>query len=45
MRAVKEFVWIIVSCLIKLSAVMEFVSIIVRCLIDLRAVKDLFVEL
>ena len=36
----KEFVWIIVRCLIKLRAVKEFVRIIVRCLIKLRAVKE-----
>ena len=40
MRAVKEFVSIIVSCLIELRAVKEFVSIIVSCLIELRAVKE-----
>ena len=32
MRAVKEFVRIIVRCLIKLSAVKEFVCRIVKCL-------------
>ena len=39
MRTVKEFIRIIVRCLIKLRAVNR---IIVRCLIELRAVKELF---
>ena len=39
MESRKEFVTIIVSCLIKLRAVKEFVSIIVRCLIDLKSYK------
>ena len=39
MRAVKEFIRIIVRCLIKLRAVKEFVRIIVRCLIELRAIR------
>ena len=45
MRDVKEFIWIIVRCLIKLRAVKEFVRIIVRCLIELRAIRSLLWEL
>ena len=41
MRTVKEFIRIIVRCLIKLRAVKEFVRIIVRCLIELRAIRSL----
>ena len=45
MRAVKDFVRIIVMCLIKLRVVKEFVGVIVRNLIDLRAERCLFPEL
>ena len=45
MRAVKEFIRIIVRRLIKLRAVKEFVRIIVRCLIELRAIRSLLWEL
>ena len=45
MRDVKEFVRIIVRCLIELRAVKEFVMIIVRCLIELRAIRSLLWEL
>ena len=45
LRAVKEFVNMIVRCLIELRAVKEFVRIIVRCLIELRAIRSLSWEL
>ena len=45
MRDVKDFIRIIVRCLIKLMAVKEFVMIIVRCLIELRAIRSLLWEL
>ena len=45
MRAVKEFVRIIVRCLIELRTVKEFVRIIVRFLIELRAIRNLLWEL
>ena len=45
MRDVKEFVRIIVRCLIELRAVKEFDMIIVRCLIELRAIRSLLWEL
>ena len=41
----KDFVRIIVRCLIKLIVLKEFVGIIVRNLIDLRAERCLFPEL
>ena len=45
MRTVKEFVRIIVRCLIELRTVKEFVRIIVRFLIELRAIRNLLWEL
>ena len=45
MRTVKEFIRIIVRCLIKLRTVKEFVRIIVRFLIELRAIRNLLWEL
>ena len=36
----KEFVSIIVSCLIELRDVKEFVRIIALCLIELRAIRS-----
>ena len=41
MRAVKDFLQIIIRCLIELRVVKEFVRIIVRYLIKLRAVRSL----
>ena len=41
MRAEKEFIRIIVRCLIKLRAVKEFVMGIVSCVIELRDIWSL----
>ena len=45
MRDVKEFIRIIVRCMIELIAVKEFIRIIVRFLIELRAIRNLLWEL